>query len=102
MRALPFLISSSAPAKAGREGVSCELSVLAVAALKRLLQVSEGGETSFPADSLDHLRENGNPREGEEAEEWDAGGRPEATESSRRHPSDGRPAGWRERHAGRL
>nr|XP_028598108.1 rho guanine nucleotide exchange factor 1 isoform X6 [Podarcis muralis] len=57
-----------------------------ISALRRLLQVSEEGEVAFPAaEPVDRLPENGNPREGEEEEEWEAGHGMEA-DGSRRHP----------------
>ncbi|XP_053253850.1 rho guanine nucleotide exchange factor 1 isoform X6 [Podarcis raffonei] len=57
-----------------------------ISALRRLLQVSEEGEVSFPAaEPVDRPPENGNLREGEEEEEWEAGHGTEA-DGSRRHP----------------
>ncbi|XP_060131594.1 rho guanine nucleotide exchange factor 1 isoform X9 [Zootoca vivipara] len=57
-----------------------------ISALRRLLQVSEEGEVAFPAaEPVDRPPENGNPREGEEEEEWETGHGTEA-DSSRRHP----------------
>ncbi|XP_072836406.2 rho guanine nucleotide exchange factor 1 isoform X4 [Pogona vitticeps] len=44
-----------------------------VSAVKRLLQVSEEGEMIFPAEPMDGLPENGNPPEGEEEGNWEAG-----------------------------
>ncbi|XP_028598109.2 rho guanine nucleotide exchange factor 1 isoform X7 [Podarcis muralis] len=57
-----------------------------ISALRRLLQVSEEGEVAFPAaEPVDRPPENGNPREGEEEEEWETGHGTEA-DGSRRHP----------------
>ncbi|XP_015262010.1 PREDICTED: uncharacterized protein LOC107106388, partial [Gekko japonicus] len=56
-------------------------------ALKRLLQLPEEGEASFPADDADRLPENGNSCEGEEEDEWGTGDGAEV-ENSRRHQSE--------------
>uniref|UniRef100_A0ABM5ETD2 Rho guanine nucleotide exchange factor 1 isoform X2 n=1 Tax=Pogona vitticeps TaxID=103695 RepID=A0ABM5ETD2_9SAUR len=44
-----------------------------VSAVKRLLQLSEEGEMIFPAEPMDGPPENGNPPEGEEEGNWEAG-----------------------------
>ncbi|KAJ6663817.1 hypothetical protein lerEdw1_009896 [Lerista edwardsae] len=59
-----------------------------ILALKRLLQVSDEVDSAFPAEHTDCPPENGNPREGEEEEEWDVGHRTKS-ESSRRHQKEG-------------
>lgn len=57
--------------------------------------MSDEVETAFPAERTDCPPENGNPRGGEEEEDWNVGHRTKL-ESSRRHQKEGRKtrAGW--------